>query len=149
MYIVLFTLILFTYKIYKIIMQKEDSIARITQKVIEKAGTEMSYVVGNTTEQALQYGEKIDQMSRGAVAIESGRALGSTVYKAAEDIARNDKICAGACAVASACEIIAASSALIKYPGSMKVYFVAKTISVGCIRFRHLCRNAKGELSPC
>jgi hypothetical protein len=130
-------------------MSKEDGLARATQKVIEKAGTELSYMVGNATEQAVQYSDKIDQMSRGAVAIESGRALGSTAYKAAEDIARNDKVCAGACLVASACEIIAGSSAMIKYPGAMKVYFVAKTISVGCIRFRNLCRNAKDEINPC
>ena len=130
-------------------MAKEEGLARATQKVIEKAGTEISYMVGNATEQAVQYGDKIDQISRGAVAIESGRALGSTAYQAAEDIARNDKVCAGACIVASACEVIAASSAMIKYPGAMKVYFVAKTISVGSIRFRNLCRNAKGEISPC
>merc|ERR1712151_892310 len=129
-------------KYLKYIMSKEEGIARATQKVIEKAGTEISYMVGNATEQAVQYGDKIDQMSRGAVAI------GSTAYQAAEDIARNDKVCAGACIVASACEVIAGSSAMIKYPGAMKVYFVAKTISVGCIRFRNLCRNAKGEIGP-
>ena len=130
-------------------MSKEQGLASITQKAIEKAGTEISYMVGNATEQAVQYSEKIDQMSRGSVAIESGRALGSTAYKAAEDIARNDKVCAGACIVASACEVIAGSSAMIKYPGAMKVYFVTKAISVSCIRFRNLCRNAKGEISPC
>lgn len=130
-------------------MVNKENIARLTQRAVEKAGTEISYMIGNATEQAVQYGDKIDQMSRGAVAIESGRALGSTAYKAAEDIARNDKVCAGACLVASVCEVVAGSSAMIKYPGAMKVYFVAKTISVGCIRFRNLCRNAKGEISPC
>jgi len=130
-------------------MVKEQGLARVTQKIIEKAGTELSYMVGNATDQAVQYGDKIDQMSRGAVAIESGRALGSTAYQAAEDIARNDKVCAGACIVASTCEVIAGSSALIKYPGAMKVYFVAKTISAGCIRVRNLCRNAKGEITAC
>ena len=55
-------------------MSKEQGLASITQKAIEKAGTEISYMVGNATEQAVQYSEKIDQMSRGAVAIESGRA---------------------------------------------------------------------------
>jgi hypothetical protein len=129
-------------------MSKEN-FARVTQKAVEKAGTEISYIVGNATEKTLEYSDKIDQMSRGAVAIESGRALGSTAYKTAEDIARNDKICAGACLVASACEVVAGTSAMIKYPGAMKVYFVAKTISVGCIRFRNLCRNAQGELKPC
>ena len=130
-------------------MSKSKGLARTTQKIVERAGTEISYMVGNATEKSLEYADKIDQMSRGAVAIESGRALGSTAYQAAEDIARNDKICAGACLVASVCEIVAGSSAMIKYPGAMKVYFVAKTISVSCIRFRNLCRNAKGEISPC
>jgi len=130
-------------------MSKAKGLGRATQKIVERAGTEISYMVGNATEKSLEYADKIDQMSRGAVAIESGRALGSTAYQAAEDIARNDKICAGACLVASVCEIVAGSSAMIKYPGAMKVYFVAKTISVSCIRFRNLCRNAKGEISPC
>lgn len=130
-------------------MSKSEELARMTQKIVERAGTQISDMVGNTTETSLEYADKIDQMARGAVAIESGRALGSTAYYAAEDIARNDKICAGACLVASVCEIIAGSSAMIKYPGAMKVYFVAKTISVSCIRFRNLCRNAKGEISPC
>ena len=130
-------------------MSKAKGLGRATQKIVERAGTEISYMVGNATEKSLEYADKIDQMSRGAVAIESGRALGSTAYQAAEDIARNDKICAGACLVASVCEVVAGSSAMIKYPGAMKVYFVAKTISVSCIRFRHLCRNAKNEISPC
>jgi len=130
-------------------MSKAKGLGRATQKIVERAGTEISYMVGNATEKSLEYADKIDQMSRGAVAIESGRALGSTAYQAAEDIARNDKICAGACLVASVCEVVAGSSAIIKYPGAMKVYFVAKTISVSCIRFRNLCRNAKGEISPC
>lgn len=130
-------------------MSKSEELARLTQKIVERAGTQISDMVGNATETSLEYADKIDQMARGAVAIESSRALGSTAYYAAEDIARNDKICAGACLVASVCEIVAGSSAMIKYPGAMKVYFVAKTISVSCIRFRNLCRNAKGEISPC
>jgi hypothetical protein len=130
-------------------MVDKQSIARATQKAVETAGTEFSYLIGNATEESFKYAEKIDQLSRGAVAIESGRALGSTAYKAAEDAARNDKLCTGVCLVASACEIVAGTSALIKYPGAMKVYFVAKSISVGCIRFRDLCRNAKGEITPC
>lgn len=130
-------------------MSKSEELARLTQKIVERADTQISDMVGNATETSLEYADKIDQMARGAVAIESGRALGSTAYYAAEDIARNDKICAGACLVASVCEIVAGSSAMIKYPGAMKVYFVAKTISVSCIRFRNLCRNAKGEISPC
>lgn len=130
-------------------MAKEEKLARATQQIIENAGKEISYMVGNATEKSLDYADKIDQISRGAVAIETGRALGSTAFHAAEDIARNDKVCAGACLIASACEVVAGTSAMIKYPGAMKVYFVAKTISVGCIRFRNLCKNAKGEITPC
>jgi hypothetical protein len=127
----------------------KESLARMTQKMIEKAGTEVSYAIGNATETSLEATEKISQMGRGLVAIESGRAVGSTTFKAAEDAARNDKICTGACLVATVCELVAGGSAMIKYPGAMKVYFVAKSISVGCIRFRDLCKNAKGEIIPC
>ena len=79
----------------------------------------------------------------------SVRALRSTAYQAAYDIARNDKICAGACLIASACKIVAGGSAIIKYLEAMRVYFVTKTISVGCIRLRNLCRNVTGEIRPC
>lgn len=80
------------------------------------------YIMGTTTERVVEQTVlRIDQMSRGAVTIESGRALGSTVYKAAEDMVRYDKICTGACLVATSCEVLTASAALIKYPGAMKV----------------------------
>lgn len=42
-------------------MSKEEGLAQATQKVIEKAGTELSYMVGNATEQAVQYSDKIDR----------------------------------------------------------------------------------------
>jgi len=106
-------------------MSKAKGLGRATQKIVERAGTEISYMVGNATEKSLEYADKIDQMSRGAVAIESGRALGSTAYQAAEDIARNDKICAGACLVASVCEVVAGSSAMIKYPGAASIRICA------------------------
>ena len=106
-------------------------------------------MVGNTTAKSLEYADKFDQISRGAVTIESFRAIGSTAFKATEDLVRDDKICAGACLVATACKAVADVSAMVKYPGALKVYIVAKGISVGCIRFRNLCKNAKGEISPC
>lgn len=127
----------------------KEGLARMTQKIIENAGTEVSYAIGNATETSLEATTKINQMGRGLVAIESGKAVGSTTFKAFQDAARNDKICTGACIVATVCEVVAGSSAMIKYPGSMKVYFVAKSISVGCIRFRDLCKNAKEEIVPC
>lgn len=129
-------------------MSKIEGLGRVTQKVIETVGTELPDMIGNATEKSF-YAVKFDQIRRGAVTIESFRAVGSTSYKVVEDIARNDQICAGACAIATACEIIAGTYAVIKYPGVMQVYFVAKGISVGCIRFRNFCRNAKGEITPC
>ena len=41
-------------------------LASATQKVIEKAGTKISSAVDNVTEQTVQYGDKLDQMTRGA-----------------------------------------------------------------------------------
>lgn len=128
---------------------KEEAIARLTQKSIEQLGTELSYITGNATAGALNYADQFGQITGGIVAMESARAIGTTAFKAGEDIIRNDKICAGACLVATACEVVAWSSAMIKYPGAMKVYFVSKSISVGCIRFRDLCRNAKGGITSC
>lgn len=88
-------------------------------------------------------------MGRGAAMIECGKATGSTIFKAAEDAADNDKLCSGLCMVATVCEVVASTSAFIKYPGAMNVYFVAKAVSAGCIQFRQLCRNSKGKLKIC
>jgi hypothetical protein len=130
-------------------MNQDKLFAKAVQSTVEKAGTEISYVVGNATEKTLNYGQVIGKVTRGGLFIETGRSVGTTAFKAAVDIAKQDKVCAGACIVAAACEVVAGVSALTNYPGALRVYFVAKGISVGCMRFRELCKNAKGENIPC
>ena len=130
-------------------MNKEKVFARAVQSAVEKVGTEVSQVVANATEQTLNYGEVIGKVTRGGLFVETGRSVGTTAFKALVDIARQDKVCAGACIVAAACELVAGVSSLTNYLGVLKVYFVAKGISAGCMRFRELCKNAEGETISC
>lgn len=134
---------------FKGFMKEKITLGRVAQKAIVDACTNMSYQIGNATDAAVSQAEHINNLGRGALTIETGRAIGSIGYKAAEDYARNDKLCTGICLVATACEVIAGTSAFIGYPGSRKVYVLTKAVSVGCVRFRDLCRNAKGDLTPC
>ena len=128
---------------------KSELIARGVQEAVAKIGTEASYLVGNATQEAVTHASSITKLGKGAVALQCGHSLGSTAYKAAEDLARNDKICAGVCLCASFCEVLSATSAIVSYPGSYTVIVAAKTVSLACIRFRDLCRNTAGELQIC
>ena len=144
---------------------KAGEVGIATQIIVENASKEISkeisYALGNVTEQSLsvvnqmtsdridQVGRVIFDLSRGAASIESGKSVGATAFKAATDYAEGDKVCTGLCLLATGCELVAGTSALIRYPGSVKVYFVAKTISAGCIKYRDLCKDARGRIVPC
>jgi hypothetical protein len=138
---------------------KADEVGRATQIIVENASKEISKEIastlGNVTEQSLSVvnqnpvGRVIFDLSRGAASIESGKSVGSTAFKAATDYAEGDRICTGLCLVATGCELVAGTSVLIRYPGSLKVYIVAKTISAGCIKYRDLCKDARGRIVPC
>ena len=75
--------------------------------------------------------------------------MGKTAFGAVEDISRGDKVCTGLCLVATACEGVAFTTRVLKVPYGMKVYICAKTASAGLMKFRNLCKNAKGEIVTC
>lgn len=130
-------------------MSGKEEIARAVQKAVEGEMTHFSYKVGNATLKALEVKEKVEEIGNGGAAIQAGYSMGKTAWGAAEDINRNDKLCTGLCLVATACEGIAFTTRVIKVPYGMKVYVCAKTASAGLMKFRNLCRNAKGEIMPC
>ena len=130
-------------------METKEQIARAVQLAVQEEMTHFSYKVGNATLKALEVKETTETIASGVAAIESGYSAGKTMFGAAEDLTRGDKLCTGLCLVATLCEGVAFTSRMVKLPYGMKVYFCAKTASAGLMKFRNLCKNAKGEIIPC
>lgn len=130
-------------------MDNKEEMARALQLAIQEDGQALSYKIGNITLKLLNIQETIENTFNGAAAVETGYSAGKTVFGAVEDFSRGDKLCTGLCLVATACEGIAFTSRMTRLPYSTKVYFCAKTVSLGVMRFRNLCRNAKGEIFLC
>lgn len=129
-------------------MSKEE-IALAVQVAVQNEMTNFSYKVGNATLKALEVKETSETIGNGAAAIQAGYSFGATAFGAAEDIARNDKLCTGLCLLASCCEGVAFTTRVVKVPYGMKIYVCTKAASAGLMRFRNLCRNAQGRIVPC
>jgi hypothetical protein len=130
-------------------MAKAEDISRLTQKIIERAGTELSDIAGNATEKSLNYAVFIEKGSRGTLALEAFGSGGKIAFKAVSDYAEGDKICTGACVLATTCEFVAISAVMLKYPGAFKTYVYAKGVSRFLIKYRDACKDAKGKIIPC
>lgn len=129
-------------------MSKEE-IARAVQVAVQDEMTNFSYKVGNATLKALEVKETVDNVGNGAAAIQAGWSAGKTMYGAAEDASRGDKLCTGLCLAATCCEGVAFMTRIVKVPYGMKIYVCAKSASAGLMKFRNLCRNAQGQIGPC
>jgi hypothetical protein len=127
----------------------KEAIARAVQVALEKEMTNFSYKVGNATLKALEVKETIETLGSAGAAIESGTSMGKTAFGAVEDFNRGDKVCTGLCLIATACEGLALTSRVVKIPYGMKIYICSKAASSGLMKFRNLCKNAKGEIRPC
>ena len=130
---------------------KNEQIARTIQLAIEGNTTEfrkkISYLVGNTTLKSLNL--KSNTIS-GIASAEGARAIGTTTFKAVSDASRGDVVCTGLCLVATTCEGLAILAANVPaIPGRRRIYIISKSTSIGLMRFRNLCRNAKGQIGPC
>lgn len=130
-------------------MDNKVEIARAVQLAVQDEMTNFSYKVGNATLKALEVKETVENLGNGAASIQSCYSAATTAFGAVEDAARGDKLCTGLCLVATLCEGVAMTSRIIKLPYGMKVYICAKGVSTGLMRFRNLCKNAKGEIAPC
>jgi hypothetical protein len=129
-------------------MNKEE-IARTVQLAVQEEMTNFSYKIGNTTLKALGIKETTENIFNGGLAIQSTYSAGKTAFNALEDLSRGDKICTGLCLVATFCEGLAFTSRIVKIPYGQKIYVCSKAASVGLMRFRNMCRNAKGDIFPC
>ena len=105
-----------------------DTILKHGTKVTESA----AYVWGNLT-------QGVQEATKGALTIDSGRRVGIGTFKASKDFARGDVVCSGLCCISIGCEIT--SGVLVWCPILVKIPVVSalKATSIGCQKFRDMC----------
>ena len=109
--------------------------AGVRDKIIEhgmKATESTAYFWGNIT-------RGIQETGKGALTIDSGKRVGSGLFKASKDFARGDAFCGGLCGISTGCEIIAGVLVWCPVPGKIAVVSALKATSIGCQKFRDLC----------
>ena len=81
----------------------------------------------------------IQDCTKGALMIDSGKRASVGTFKASKDFFRGDTVCGSLCCVSIGCE--AASSILVwlPIPGKIVTVSALKATSVGCQKFRDLC----------
>ena len=83
--------------------------------------------------------EGVQDSTKDALTIDSGRRVGIGTFKASKDFARGDVVCSGLCCISIGCEIT--SGVLVWCPILVKIPVVSalKATSIGCQKFRDMC----------
>ena len=98
-----------------------------------KTATESTaYFWGNFT-------KGVQDSTKGALTVDSGRRAGVGTFKATKDFAKGDVMCGGLCCVSIGCEAVSAVVVWCPIPGKIITVSVLKAASVGCQKFRDLC----------
>ena len=98
-----------------------------------KTSTEgVAYFWGNVT-------KGVQESTKGAVTVDSGRRAGVGTFKASKDFARGDVICGGLCCVSIGCETVSSILVWCPIPGKIVTISALKATSIGCQKFRDLC----------
>jgi hypothetical protein len=98
-----------------------------------KTATESAaYFWGNVT-------KGVQDSTKGALTLDSGRRVGVGTFKASKDFARGDALCGGLCCVSIGCEVISGVLVWCPIPGKIVTVSALKATSIGCQKFRDLC----------
>ena len=98
-----------------------------------KTATEATaYFWGNVT-------KGVQDSTKGALTVDSGRRISSGTFKASKDFARSDVLCASLCCVSIGCEAVSGILVWCPLPGKIITISALKATSVGCQKFRDLC----------
>lgn len=92
----------------------------------------VAYFWGNVT-------KGVQESTKGAVTVDSGRRAGVGTFKASKDFARGDVICGGLCCVSIGCETVSGILVWCPIPGKIVTISALKATSIGCQKFRDLC----------
>lgn len=91
-----------------------------------------AYFLGNVT-------KRVQDSTKGAVIIDSGRQAGVDTFKASKDFARGDVMCGSLCCVSIGCEAVSGILVWCAIPGKIVTISALKVTSLGCQKFRDLC----------
>ena len=105
-----------------------DSILKHGKTVTESA----AYFWGNLT-------KGVQDSTKGALMIDSGRRAGAGVFKASKDFARGDVVCGSLCCVSIGCETVCSVVVWCPIPAKIVTVSALKATSIGCQKFRDLC----------
>ena len=94
----------------------------------------VAYFWGNIT-------KSVQDSSKGAVTVDSGRSTGIGAFKASADFANRDPICGSLCCVSIVCEVVSGVLVWCPIPGKIATISELKVTSIGCQKFRDLCAS--------
>nr|YP_010516924.1 hypothetical protein ON925_pgp119 [Haslea provincialis]UXN44706.1 hypothetical protein [Haslea provincialis] len=98
-----------------------------------KSATESAaYFWGNIT-------KGVQDSTKSALMIDSGRRVGTGTFKASKDFAKGDLICGTLCCVSVGCETVSGVLVWCPIPGKVLTVSLLKATSMGCQKFRDLC----------
>ena len=98
-----------------------------------KTATESAaFFVGNIT-------KGVQDSTKGAIMVDSGRRAGVGTFKASKDFARGDAICGSLCCVSVGCEAISGVLIWCPIPGKVLTVSALKATSMACQKVRDLC----------
>ena len=81
----------------------------------------------------------VQDSTKGALTVDSGRRAGVGTFKAGKDFARGDVMCGSLCCVSIGCEAVSGILVWCPIPGKIATISALKATSVGCQKFRDLC----------
>jgi len=99
---------------------------------------------GKTTTEAAAYfwgnfTKGVQDSSKGALTVDSGRRAGAGIFKASTDFTKGDVMCGSLCCVSIGCETLSGVLVWCPIPAKIGVVSALKATSVGCQKFRDLC----------
>ena len=81
----------------------------------------------------------VQDSTKGALTVDSGRRAGVGTFKATNDYARGDLICGSLCCISIGCEVVSGILIWCPIPGKIVTVSALKATSMGCQKFRDLC----------
>jgi hypothetical protein len=108
---------------------------KIAETVVEEGSTkaeDLAFFLGNLT-------KNVQDSSKGAVTVHSGKRAAGSGFKAAVDYSRGDPICGTLCVISSGCEVVSGVIVWFPFPGKICTVSALKAVSVGCEKIRDMC----------
>jgi hypothetical protein len=99
-----------------------------------KATEATAYFWGNAT-------KAVQDSTKGALTVHSGKRIATTGFKATKDFNRGDPVCGTLCSISACCEAASGIMVWVPFPGKICTLSSLKAISVGCERIRDLCAS--------